>query len=81
MGANLKDVAAEMRAAHERTEEQIRKQGEESERYQCHSKRILWTFIAVSWAFTMYLGGPTLVRVLIWATHDWEAIFHSFPNP
>lgn len=79
--ADLKDAASEMRASHERYEAEARKREDEAARYRRRSNRVFWMVTGVIYTFGLYVSGPTIVRVLIKATAEWQALFHSFPNP
>ena len=88
MGADLKDAAAEMRAEHEkwrREQEERRAKTEalerETERIRRRTRLLMNGSLAMLVLFDLYLWGPEIIRALIRATQDWQALFHSFPNP
>jgi hypothetical protein len=92
MGATTEEFKAELRAQEAereaKCEQRERERQAERERTEAEyqrknrrSWRILWTMLAVECSFILYLAGPTIIRVLIRATRDWQALLHSFPNP
>ncbi|SAL51396.1 hypothetical protein [Caballeronia concitans] len=91
MGAMMEDKEAELRVERERREAKweaeraaVRAQEEayrrESERKLRRSKWMFRGWIGTLGVVYVYFLGPTIIRVLIKAAHEWGQLFHDLPS-